>query len=143
MFLETALSFYPLIHSFFLLKSHLSLSRDPKKLLWLVPKIKEEWFLIARSIQLVFVVDVLMFLMLCDVGTFSIFYGCKLPKLKVPNFEGCQSWKWVYHFLLSCEVAKLPNCEIAKLPSCQVAKLPNCELAIMERNPFCSCFRVC
>ena len=31
-------------------------------------------FLIARSIQLVFVVDVLMFLMLCDVGTFLIFF---------------------------------------------------------------------
>ena len=30
--------------------------------------------LIARSLQLVFVVDVLMFLMLCDVGHFRFFF---------------------------------------------------------------------
>ena len=44
--------------------------------------------------------------------------------LKVAKIESCQSWKWVPHFLLSCQIAKLPNCQIAKL---QVAKLWTCD----------------
>ena len=39
----------------------------------------------------------------------------------------------------SAFLAMLPICQIAKLQTC---KLPNCELAIMERNPFRSCFSV-
>ena len=51
----------------------------------------------------------------------------KLPKLKVANFESCQSWKWVQQFLL--KVTNLPSCQIAKLPNCQlqVAKLWTCD----------------
>ena len=53
----------------------------------------------------------------------------KLPKLKVPNLESCWSWKWVQHFLLSCQIPKLPNCQVAKLQSCQIAKLQSCQIA--------------
>ena len=91
----------------------------------------------------------------------------KLPSLKVTNYKSCQFWRWPklkvakiesefsisFWSLLSCQFAKLPSCQIAKWPNCQVAKLPNCqvaklpsckllncELAIMERNPFRSCY---
>ena len=48
-----------------------------------------------------------------------ITWNWKLPKLKVPKIESCQSWKWFLHFF-----SKLPSCHIAKLPNCQVTKLP-------------------
>ena len=91
----------------------------------------------------------------------------KLPSLKVTNYKSCQFWRWpklkvakiesefsiTFWNLLSCQFAKLPNCQVAKLPNCQIAKWPNCQVAklpsckllicepaIMERNPFRSCY---
>ena len=52
----------------------------------------------------------------------------KFTRLKVYKVESSQSWKWVQHFFLSCQIAKL---------QLQVAKLWTCDHG--AKSPFRSC----
>ena len=85
----------------------------------------------------------------------DLYISCHKLTVLMNQIESWQNWKlpiWKVakvesEFSISCQISKLPscqvaNCQIAKLPSCQIAscKLLNCELAIMEQNPFRSCW---
>ena len=87
------------------------------KLNWKLPKLEiaKIWMLrIESDLYISCQLTVLM-------NWIESYQNWKLQKRKVDKIESCQSWKWVQHFLPSCQIAKLPNYQVAKFPNCQVA----------------------